>query len=95
MTEVAQGEDVLSELARMLVDVVGEDSLAGVEVTRDTTLNDDLALEGIEFVALAQRIRQTYGERVELTGFLAGLDLEQLTTLTVGDVASHIESRLS
>ncbi|MGI8333088.1 acyl carrier protein [Actinomadura scrupuli] len=95
MTQVQQGEDVLSELVRILVDVVGEDSLAGVEVTRDTALDDDLALEGIEFVELSQRLRQVYGERVELTAFLAELDFEQLTRLTVGDLARHVESRLS
>jgi acyl carrier protein len=95
MTQVQQGEDVLAELVRMLVDVVGEDSLAGAEVTRGMTLNDDLALEGIEFVELSQRLRQAYGERVELTAILADLDLERFTRLTVGDLVRHIESRLS
>jgi acyl carrier protein len=94
MTQVARGGDVLPELVRMLVEVVGEDALGGVKVTRDTTLNDELALEGIEFVELSQRLRQAYGERVDLTAFLAGLELEQLMGLTVGDVARHIESRL-
>jgi acyl carrier protein len=88
-------EDVLSEVVRMVTDVVGADFLPDLEVTRDTTLNDDLALESVEFVALSERLRHGYGERVDVAAFIAGMDLERFTELTVGDLVAHIESRLS
>jgi len=74
---------------------VGEDFLLDLEVTRDTTFNDDLALESIEFVALSEKLQRSYGERVDFPDFIAGMDLEQIMTMTVGDLVSHIESRLS
>ncbi|MCW2914364.1 MAG: hypothetical protein JWN52_2432 [Actinomycetia bacterium] len=95
MTQMARSEDVLSEVVRTLIDVVGEDFLLDFEVTRDTTLNDDLALESIEFVALSEKLQRSYGERVDFPDFIAGMDLEQIMTMTVGDLVSHIESRLS
>ncbi len=86
--------EVLDEVVRMLVEVVGEDFLLDVEVGPETTFNDDLALESIEFVALAERLQQRYGDRVDFAGFLAGMDLDQVMTMTVGDLVTHIEARL-
>jgi acyl carrier protein len=91
----APGEDVLSELVRILAEVVGEDFLRDLEVTRDTTLNEDLALESIEFVALSERLRQRYGERVDVAALIAGMDLEQFAVMTVGDLVRHVQSELS
>jgi acyl carrier protein len=86
--------EVLDEVVQMLVEVVGEDFLLDLEVGPQTTFNDDLALESIEFVALAEKLQQRYGDRVDFAGFLAGMDLDQIMTMTVGDLVAHIESRL-
>ncbi|GAA2585224.1 acyl carrier protein [Actinomadura fulvescens] len=92
--DMGTGTDVLAEVVRMLVDVVGEDFLLELEVGPDTTFNEDLALESIEFVVLAERLRRHYGERVDLPAFIAGMDLDQIMRMTVGDLVRHIESRL-
>lgn len=78
----------------MLVEVVGEDFLLEMEVGRDTNFNEDLALESIEFVALAEKLQQRYGTGVDFAAFLAGMDLDQIMTMTVGHLVAHIESRL-
>jgi acyl carrier protein len=85
--------EVLDEVVRMLVEVVGEDFLLDLEVGPETTFNEDLALESIEFVALAERLQQRYGDRVDFAGFLAGMDLDQVMTMTVGDLVAHIAGR--
>jgi acyl carrier protein len=87
--------DVLPEVVRMLVDVVGEDFLLDVEIGPGTTFSDDLALESIEFVALVDRLRAHYGDSVDFPAFIAGLDFDQIMNLTVGDVVDHITSRVS
>jgi len=86
-------EGVLGEVVAMLVDVVGEDFLLDVEVGPETTFNDDLALESIEFVALAEKLQQRYGGRVDFAAFIAGMDLDEIMRMTVGDLVRHIESR--
>jgi len=86
--------EVLDEVVQMLVEVVGEDFLLDVEVGPQTTFNEDLALESIEFVALAEKLQQRYGERIDFAGFLAGMNLDQIMTMTVGDLVAHVESRL-
>jgi Phosphopantetheine attachment site. len=88
-------DDVLAEVIQMLVDVVGEDFLLDVEVTRDTTFSEDLALESIEFVALTERLQQRYSGQVDFTAFIAGMDLEEIIAMTVGHLVSYIESCLA
>lgn len=84
--------DVMGEVVRMLTEVVGEDFLLDVEVGPDTTFSGELALESIEFVALVDRLRGHYGDRVDFPRFIAGLGLDEIMGLTVGDVVRHIES---
>lgn len=85
-------DDVLAELVRMIEEVVGADVLLGVEITRETTFSDDIGLESIEFVALADRLRQHYGERVDLVGFLADMDIDEIMAMSVGRLVDHIEA---
>ncbi|MEU5882286.1 hypothetical protein [Spirillospora sp. NPDC047279] len=94
MSSTAGTGQVLTEVVRMLVDVVGEDFLLDLEVGPGTTFNEDLALESIEFVALAERLQGRYGDRVDFAAFIAGMDLDQIMRMTVGDLVAHIESRL-
>ncbi|MFI6516047.1 acyl carrier protein [Spirillospora sp. NPDC050679] len=91
---MTQTSGVLSEVVGMLVEVVGEDFLLDTEIGPDTTFNDELALESIEFVALAEKLQERYGGRVDFAAFIAGMDLDEIMNMTVGDLVRHIESRL-
>lgn len=86
---------ILDEVVGILVEVIGEDFLLDVEVTADTSFNDDLAVESIEFVALAERLREHYGDRVDFVAFVGELELEEIVTMTVGQLVTHIQSCLS
>jgi|GraSoiStandDraft_46_1057282.scaffolds.fasta_scaffold12802_2 acyl carrier protein len=81
---------ILDEVVAILVDVIGEDFLLDVEVTSETSFNDDLAVESIEFVALAERLREKYGDRVDFVAFVGEMDLEEIVSMTVGRLVSHI-----
>jgi acyl carrier protein len=56
-----------------------------------TTFNEDLALESIEFVALAELLHERYGTEVDLMGFLAEKDMEAILAMSVGDLVTHID----
>jgi len=86
---------VLAELTGMLVEVIGEDFLMDVEVSSETTFNEDLALESIEFVALAEKLQERYGEQVDFPAFLAGLDIEEIMALTVGELVTYVTGCLA
>lgn len=94
MTEASGGdtrEQVLAAVTEMLTTVIGEDELLMVdEVTMDTSFNDDLELESIEFVALAEELTNRYGEQVDFVGWIADMELDALVTMTVGELVEFV-----
>lgn len=88
-------EQVLTDLERILVEVVGDDLLLDEPLHMDTSFNDDLQLESIEFVALAEMLLTEYGERVDFVNWMAGMELDQVVALTAGQVVEFVVSSLT
>jgi len=86
--------DAVADITESLVAVIGDEFLLELEITPETTFSRDLELESIEFVALAERLQQRYGGRVDFTSFLAGLSIDEILALTVGALAGHISQSL-
>jgi acyl carrier protein len=93
LLESAQG--VLEEVRDLLVDVIGEEYLLDVEVSPATSFHDDLEIESIEFVALAEKLLERYGEQVDFVGWLAEKELDEILAMTVGDLVDYIVSSTS
>ncbi len=89
MAKVDEGA-VLARLAAILREVIGEEWANEVAISRDTSFNEDLELESIEFVALAERLQAEYGARVNFAAWLAERTLEQIIRLRVGEVVDFI-----
>lgn len=83
--------DVVADLTRMLGEVIGEDELAMLdEITLETSFNEDLELESIEFVALAELLMEHYGEQVDFVAWIADMELEQIIEMRVGELVAFI-----
>ncbi|MEX2974468.1 MULTISPECIES: phosphopantetheine-binding protein [Streptomyces] len=82
---------IVDEITDMLVSVVGDELLVVGEIGPATTFNDDLALESIEFVALAELLQERYGPSVDFLGFLAEKDIDQILAMSVGELAAHVD----
>lgn len=85
---------VLATISRLLVEIIGEAYVLDLDIGMDTGFNADLELESIEFVALAARLRETYGEQVDFVGFLADKEVGEIIALTVGDLVRYITRSL-
>jgi acyl carrier protein len=81
-------------MRRQLGAVIGDPELLHTEITLNTTFGGDLELESIEFVALADRLRMEFGERVNFVVFLAEKNVDDMVSLTVGDVVRYVATRL-
>ena len=82
--------DVLEVVQDMLVDVIGPEYLLDLDVRLDTSFDQDLELESLEFVALAERLLQHYGGQVDFVAWLATMELDEIIGLTVGDLVTFI-----
>ncbi len=83
-------EQVLGEVAALLRDVIGEEYVVDLEITMTTSFNTDLELESIEFVTLADRMRERYGDTVDFVGFLSDMGVDEVINMQVGQVVAFI-----
>jgi acyl carrier protein len=85
---------VLAEVDRMLAEVIGDDLLLDGPLTMETSFDGDLQLESIEFVALAEKLLETYGERVDFVAWMADMELDDIIALTVGQLVDFVVQSL-
>jgi acyl carrier protein len=95
MPETVTTDAVLEELERILTEVIGDDLLLDGPLTMETSFDQDLQLESIEFVALAEKLLEEYGERVDFVTWMAGMELDEIVALTVGDVVHFVVGSLA
>ncbi len=67
--------------------------IVGAPVTADARLEADLGLDSLELVALAGALRDRFGDRVDLPGYLAELELDELIELTAEQLARFVAVR--
>jgi acyl carrier protein len=83
---------VLDVVREMLVEVIGAEYMLGVDIDLGTAFDADLELESLEFVTLAELLLERYGNQVDFVAWLAGMELDEIIALTVGDLVGLIES---
>ncbi|MDA8381350.1 MAG: acyl carrier protein [Actinomycetota bacterium] len=89
--EAAWTQDaILAAVATLVGEVIGEDYLEGIPITMATSFADDIEMESIEFVALAERVRERFGDKVDFIGWLAEMELDEIMGLTVGQLVGMI-----
>ena len=89
------GNEILTAVVNSIREVVGEEWIDDEEIGRSTSFGDDLELESIEFVALAEQLQSHYGEKLDFVAWLSSKQLDEIIELTVGDVVEFIEECLS
>jgi acyl carrier protein len=84
---------ILAEMTEML-HAIRDDLDTGVDITMDSTFRTELAIESIDIVALAGRLQARYGNDVNFAQFVAGLGLDSVRELRVGELVGFIETSL-
>lgn len=87
-------DSVLADIAAMLRVLLDEYGLDDTAITRESRFHDDLELESIDLVALAGALGERYGNAVNFAQFIAGLELEQIIALTVGELVDYVLAAL-
>jgi hypothetical protein len=77
---------VRPDLVELLVTAAGAGPAWAEQITGDSRLDADLLLDETELELLATLLRDRFGARADLVGYRAGLDLDGLIALTVGDL---------
>ncbi len=88
MTETQ--DEVLMTVADIIRRTINEEWIFDTEIVAETRFNEDLELESIEFVKIAQALQQHYGTRLDIAGWLAGKTIHELIHLNVGALVAFI-----
>lgn len=80
------------DMAELLAAVTGDESLRNAGIRAATRLEGDLWLDSLDLAALSALLRDRYGAAVDLTGYVAGLDVDEIIELTVGEVTGYVNS---
>ncbi|CAM2068496.1 Carrier domain-containing protein [Sulfidibacter corallicola] len=85
-------ETTFDIVTRLIREVIQEKWIDDVEITRDTVFSEELELDSIELVVLAEKINNRFGDHLNFAKHLSGMELEAIVALTVGDIVEFIES---
>ncbi|MEO3776502.1 phosphopantetheine-binding protein [Micromonospora sp. B11E3] len=85
---------ILAEVAEML-HAIRDDAGVDGEITMATRFQDDLEMESIDVISLAGRLQVRYGNAVNFAQFVAGLDLDSVRELRVGQLVEYIATALA
>lgn len=91
MSSTGQG-DTLTVVAALIRETIGEEWADEVDIGVETSFSDDLELESIEFVALAELVQERYGAGVDFVGWLSDMELDQIIGLKVGQLVEFIDA---
>ncbi len=83
--------DTLQTVSSMIAEVIGDDWDLDEPITLATSFGDDLELESIEFVSLAESLKAHYGDEVDFVAWLSSKELDEIIALKVGDVVEFID----
>lgn len=89
VSTVADAE-ILDVVRRLITEVVGEEYLLDLEIGRETSFEDDLEMESIEFVKFGAKLTEHYGGGVDFAAFLADKDLDEIIEMRVGTVVDYV-----
>src|SRR5947207_4481739 len=82
-------DDVHRTVEEAIVAVVGRWYYDECQVGLESTFAEDIELESMEVMEIAERLMETY-ESVDFVTWFSGMELEDLVELTLGDVVSFI-----
>jgi len=87
---VTTADITADDMAGALAEATGDTSLLGAGLSAATRLEGDLGLDSLDLAALGAVLRDRYGTAVELVAYVAGLDIDEIIELTVGDVTGYV-----
>jgi acyl carrier protein len=84
--------DTVVVLKQFITEVIGEEFVEEMDIDMDSSFTKDLEMDSIEIVSFSEKIKAHYGEQIDFTGWLSGMDLDQLINLNLGMIVNYIDN---
>lgn len=83
-------EEIFALMKEFITDVIGAEFVEEMDITMDSSFNKDLEMDSIEIVAFSEKIKRHFGDRIDFTGWLSQMDIDQLIGLNLGMIVNFI-----
>lgn len=87
--------DTLALVTQVIRDVVGDDIELEMPISATTSINNDLELESIDLVVIAEKLQSECGDSVDFADWLSNKELDEIIGLTIGDIVEYIDQCLT
>lgn len=78
-------------LKQFITEVIGEEFVEEMHIEPASSFTKDLEMDSIEIVAFSEKVKAHFGEHIDFTGWLSGMDLDQLIHLNLNDIINYIQ----
>jgi acyl carrier protein len=89
-TTLLTTEEVLHTIRAKVQEVVGEDIEIFVPIGLNTSFKNDLDLETVKLMVLAENLQEYYEGIVDILQWMSKKSLEDIGKLTVGELVNYI-----
>jgi acyl carrier protein len=79
-------DEVHQTVVNTIVEVVGQEFYEESEITLESTFSEDVELESTEVMEIAERLMETYEDKVDFVAWFGEMELEDLVDLTLRDL---------
>ena len=90
--QTLNSEEIFAVLKTFITEVIGEEFVEDIDISRESSFTRDLEMDSIEIVSFSEKVKAHFGEKIDFTGWLSNMDLDQLINLKLDDIIKHIET---
>lgn len=90
-TPAQANHEIFVVLKQFIGEVIGQEFADEMEITPMSSFTKDLEMDSIEIVAFSEKVKKHFGQSINFTGWLSGMDIDQLIGLTINDIIIFIQ----
>ena len=83
-------EELFTLLKGFITEVIGEEFVEEMDITPESSFTKDLEMDSIEIVSFSEKIKAHFGDKIDFTGWLSSMDLDQLINLDLSMIINYI-----
>lgn len=87
--------EVLATVSGLIAEVIGDEYAVATPISMTTSFSEDLEMESIEFVALAELVHSRYGPSIDVVSWIGDMELVEIMSLTVGQLVEYVVACLT
>lgn len=83
-------KEIFKLMTQFIAEVIGEEFAEEMDITMESSFTKDLEMDSIEIVSFSEKIKAHFGDQIDFTGWLSGMDLDELINLNLGMIVNYI-----